>query len=60
MNQSIDLVSLFVGIVYVTFGVWVVGDIVGSPPPLVIVLPTVGIGAVVASLVMVNRHRARH
>lgn len=55
MNQSIDVVSLLVGVVFVAVGVWLLGDAVGGGPPLVLLLPSVGIAAVVMSLISVNR-----
>ncbi|MDG2114100.1 MAG: hypothetical protein P8N02_15980 [Actinomycetota bacterium] len=55
MNQSIDVVSLLVGVVFVAAGVWLLGDALGSGLPLTLLLPVVGIVAVVMSLVSINR-----
>ena len=55
MNQSLDVVSLVAGVVYIAVGVWLLGDAVGSRPSLALLVPIIGIVAVTAVLVTVGR-----
>jgi hypothetical protein len=55
MNQSLDLVSLVGGVIFVAMGLWVAGDAVSARPPLAVLLPAVGALAVVAVLVTSGR-----
>ncbi|GEM_PF-6005078 len=55
MNQSLDVVSLLAGVVYVAVGVWLLGDAMGSRPPLALLVPAIGVLAVLAVLLTVGR-----
>ncbi len=55
MNQSLDLVSLVGGVIFVAMGLWVAGDAVSARPPLAVLLPAVGALAVVDVLVTSGR-----
>lgn len=57
MNQSLDVVSLVAGVVFVAAGVWLIGDAMASRPPLAIVVPVVGVVAVLCSVALAHRSR---
>ena len=50
MNQSMDVVSLVAGVAFVALGLWLAGDVVGSRPSLPLLVPVVGVAAVVFAL----------
>ena len=60
MNQSIDVVSLVVGVVFVAVGAWLVGDTVSARPSLSLLIPAVGILAVVTALATSRRARSNN
>ena len=60
MNQSLDVVSLIAGVVFVAAGIWLLGDAMSTRPSLAVLVPIVGVAGVGLSLAMAHRARRAH